>query len=134
MAGRTSPPGARRRAPLRTAATLLLAVLAAVTGTLEVHPHRAALAGDLGHHAAQGESLLLGASHPAAAPHVEAAGAEVTFRCPVCLLHLHSAGEAPDRALPARPQGPPSLGALAPETSLSAAALPPGGSRAPPVR
>lgn len=134
MAGWPSSPGTRRRALLRTAATLLLAVLAAATGTLEVHPHQGGPSGDLGHHAAQGESLLLGASHPAAAPHVEAVGTEVIFRCPVCLLHLHSAGEAPDRALPARPQGPPSLGAPSAETHVSAAALQPGGSRAPPVR
>lgn len=127
-------PGPVRRARLRTAATLALALLATVTGSFEVHPHEEGLAADLGHHAAQGDTLLLGASHPGAAPHVEPPGREVTFRCPVCLLHLQSAGEAPARALAARPPSPSTLRAPSGVVLPSPAALQPGGSRAPPAR
>ncbi|HUF78335.1 MAG TPA: hypothetical protein VMR44_05405 [Thermoanaerobaculia bacterium] len=125
---RSSPP------PLRAVATLVLAVLAAVSGVLEVHPHAGGTVGDLAHHAAQGESIFLGASHPAAAPHVEPPGTEVPFRCPVCLLHFHSAGEAPERVAAGRPPEPPRLGTPSSEPRFSAAALQPGGTRGPPVR
>lgn len=131
---RPPPPGFARRARLRTAATLALALLAAATGSLELHPHREGMAADLGHHGAEGDTLFTGASHPGAAPHMEPPGTEVTFRCPVCLLHLHSAGEAPARALAARPPAPAPLRAPAGEVLPSAAARQPGGSRAPPAR
>ena len=131
---RPPPPGFAHRARLRTAATLALALLAAVTGSFELHPHQEGMGAGLGHHAAQGETLFAGASHPGAAPHMEPPGTEVTFRCPVCLLHLHSAGEAPARALPARPPSPSPLRAPSGEVLPSAATRQPGGSRAPPVR
>ncbi|HUP43008.1 MAG TPA: hypothetical protein VM599_07340 [Thermoanaerobaculia bacterium] len=105
-----------------------------MTGSFEIHPHQEGKAAELGYHAAQGDTIFAGASHPRAAPHMEPPGAEVTFRCPVCLLHLQSGGEAPARALPARPPSQSPLRAPSGEVLPAAATLQPGGSRAPPAR
>jgi hypothetical protein len=127
-----------RPAPWRGLATAALAALAVLAGVADLHLHRGGTAGELvGHLGAvpeQGEPLFLGASHPGSAPHAEAAGGEVHFRCPVCAQHLQSAHEAPDGAAGGRV--PPSATLAGPPAPLlaSAALLQPGGPRAPPLR
>jgi len=134
--------GAPRRpdlsTPWRGLATAALAALAVLSGVADLHLHTGGAAGELvGHLGAApelGEPVFLGASHPHAAPHAEAAGTEVHFRCPVCAQHLKAAFEAPDGA--ATGWLPPASDVAAPAAVLaaSAALLQPGGPRAPPLR
>lgn len=110
-----------------------LLVAATLATGVELHPHREVLGADLPHRGLQAETVSLGASHPAAAPHLEAVETEAAPRCPVCLLHLQNAGAAAGGAaagfLPS-PQG--RLAPAAPVVARAAARLP-GGSRAPPA-
>ncbi len=74
-----------------------------------------------------------GASHPNQAPHVEGSGRVVTLRCPLCLLHFQSLGDAdlhaPGARLPAEPDR-----VRAPAAPLRRDPVRHfGGSRAPPV-
>jgi hypothetical protein len=110
----------------------LLASTHLLTG-LDVHPHREVLSVDPGLAGMEGETVSLGAVHPAAAPHMEAAGAEATFRCPLCLVHLQSAGEAlGETATAVTPL--PDTRLAAPEPALPrATSRLPCGSRAPPT-
>lgn len=124
--------------PWRPLAAAALAALAVLAGVADLHLHRGGAAGELvGHLGAapeQGEPAFLGASHPHSAPHAEATGGEVHFRCPVCAQHLQAAHEGPDGA--ATGWLPPASAVAAPAAVLlaSAALLQPGGPRGPPLR
>lgn len=122
------------RSPVpRALAMLALLALASATTGLEVHSHRAVLSAELGHHAVQGETVSPAAVHPGAAPHWEGGGLEITFRCPVCLLHLQTSGAAAGDSVAAVAPAPPGLLATAGPAFLRPAARLPGGSRAPPT-
>lgn len=129
-----TPGGRPLPSPHRSRAFVMAALLAFATLAtgVEVHPHREVLGSGLPH-GLEGETISLGASHPASAPHLEAAGAQRTFRCPVCLLHLQSAGEASGEAVAgAATSSGGRLAAAAPDLPRGAFRLP-GGSRAPPA-
>jgi hypothetical protein len=112
---------------------LALLALTSVTTGLEVHSHREVLSAELAHHGMQGETVAPAATHPGAAPHWEAGGVETTFRCPVCLLHLQSAGAAAGDSVATVSPGPDGrLTAAEPAFPHTASRLP-GGSRAPPT-
>lgn len=112
------------------AALLLFATVAA---GIEVHPHREVLGADLPVHGLHAETIVRGASHPASAPHMEAAGGETTLRCPVCLLQLQSTAESTGESFSTVSQAPDGrLTSPGPPLRRAAARLP-GGSRAPPA-
>lgn len=112
---------------------LALLALTSVTTGLEVHSHREVLSTELALPGMQGETVSPAATHPGAAPHWEAGGVETTFRCPVCLLHLQSAGAAAGDTVASASPGPDGrLTAADPAFPHTASRLP-GGSRAPPT-
>lgn len=133
-----SSPHPTQRAPWRPLGLFALALLAVLAGVADLHLHDEGPAGELvGHLGAvpeQGETLFLGASHPASAPHAESAGTEITFRCPVCALHLQAADEASADSLAGRVDPTAALGGRPGPALASAALLQPGGPRAPPSR
>lgn len=102
--GRSPSGRAARAGRPGTLQVLLLALLLSVSfvaTSFDLHPHAAH---DADHAIAAGADhgelpVFSGAAHPHQAPHVETSGQMVTFRCPVCLLHFQSLGDA-DRHAP----------------------------------
>ena len=97
--GRAAGPG--RPGPLSALLLGLLLSISVVATSFDLHSHAAH---DADHAIAAGADhgelpVFSGASHPHQAPHVETSGRMVTFRCPVCLLHFQSLGDA-DRHAP----------------------------------
>lgn len=130
-----SPLARLRSGAAARAGGALLAALALVAGlgpVAEIHPHEG-LASDLAAHGSLGETVFVGASHPGSAPHVEPAGTETVFRCPVCVLHHQVADETPPRAVAARLPSPSDRPTVGRSRVPGAAPALPGGSRAPPA-
>lgn len=126
------------RLPWHLLGTAVVAALVVLAGLADLHLHGESPAGEaLGHLGAdpeQGETVFLGASHPAEAPHAESAGTETHFRCPVCALHLQAADEARGDALVGRVLPSSILGGRAERARVSTPLLQPGGPRGPPLR
>lgn len=133
-----SSPRSAHAAPWRVLATAVLAALAVVAGVADLHLHGDRAGGKgVGHLGAVSEpqeTIFLGASHPAAAPHAESAGSESHFRCPVCALHLKAADEGTGDAFAGRVFPASALGGRPAAALASAVLLQPGGPRGPPSR
>lgn len=133
--GRSSRPAPAGRVGLVPVLLVgLLLTFTLVATSFDLHPHAAHDADHAVAAAAHHGDLPVfsGASHPHQAPHVEGSGRIVTFRCPVCLLHFQSLGDADHYATGARV--PTASGRVrAPAVPLRRAPVRhSGGSRAPP--